>query len=120
MGVGTAFIDNVYTVNSSEIVFRASGVNSEGVGIGTTHVNRVFAKITSDFKFSGVGIETSNSFGTYSWGRIDLASRAGLNSFTAFTEGGIGIGGSTTNTGIHTSTIVERFAPLKFKNYKQI
>ena len=120
VGVGTAFIDNVYTVNSSEIVFRASGVNSEGVGIGTTHVNRVFAKITSDFKFSGVGIETSNSFGTYSWGRIDLASRAGLNSFTAFTEGGIGIGGSTTNTGIHTSTIVERFAPLKFKNYKQI
>ena len=72
----------------------------------------MFATITSDFSWGGTGIETSNYYGTYSWGRIDLTSRAGLNSYTAYTEGGIG--------GITTSTIIERNAPLKFKEYKDI
>ena len=112
VGIGTSFIDNVYSVNTYEIVNRPSSVNSSGVGIGTTYCARVFATITSDFSWGGAGIETSNSYGTYSWGRIDLTSRAGLNSYTAYTEGGIG--------GISTSTIVERNAPLKFKEYKDI
>ena len=42
-------------------------------------------------------------------GKITLTSRAGLNSYTAYTENGI--------LGITTSTRVERSAPLKFKNY---
>jgi len=112
IGVGKSFIDNVYSVASFEIVNTTSGINSEGVGIGTTHCARVFATITSDFSWGGTGIETSNSYGTYSWGRIDLSSRSGLNSYTAFTEGGV--------VGITTSTIIERSAPLKFKNYKRI
>ena len=112
VGIGTSFIDNVYSVNTYEIVNRPSSVNSSGVGIGTTYCARVFATITSDFSWGGTGIETSNYYGTYSWGRIDLTSRAGLNSYTAYTEGGIG--------GITTSTIVERNAPLKFKEYKDI
>ena len=60
----------------------------------------------------GIDRSTSDYMGTYSWGRIDLTSRAGLNSYTAYTEGGV--------TGITTSTIVERNAPLKFKEYKDI
>jgi hypothetical protein len=97
VGIGTSFIDNVYSVNTYEIVNRPSSVNSSGVGIGTTYCARVFATITSDFSWGGTGIVTS---------------RAGLNSYTAYTEGGIG--------GITTSTIVERNAPLKFKEYKDI
>ena len=112
IGIGTSFIDNVYSVNTYEIVNRPSSVNSSGVGIGTTYCARVFATISSDFSWGGTGIETSNYYGTYSWGRIDLSSRAGLNSYTAYTEGGV--------TGITTSTIVERNAPLKYKRYKQI
>ena len=112
VGVGKSFIDNVYSVANFEIVNTTSGINSEGVGIGTTYCARVFATITSDFSWGGTGIETSNSYGTYSWGRIDLSSRSGLNSYTAYTEGGV--------VGITTSTIVERSAPLKSKRYKQI
>ena len=112
VGVGTSFIDNVYSVANFEIVNTPSGTNSAGVGIGTTYCARVFATITSDFSWGGTGIQSSNFYGTYSWGRIDLSSRAGLNSYTAYTEGGV--------TGITTSTIVERNAPLKYKNYKQI
>ena len=49
--------------------------------------------------------------GTYSWGRIDLTSRAGLNSYTAYTQSGI--------TGITTSLMVERFNPLRYKGYQE-
>ena len=112
VGVGKSFIDNVYSVANFEIVNTTSGINTAGVGIGTTYCARVFATITSDFSWGGTGIETSNSYGTYSWGRIDLSSRSGLNSYTAYTEGGV--------VGITTSTIVERSAPLKSKSYKQI
>ena len=112
VGVGTSFIDNVYSVANFEIVNTPSGTNSAGVGIGTTYCARVFATITSDFSWGGTGIQSSNFYGTYSWGRIDLSSRAGLNSYTAYTEGGV--------TGITTSTIIERNAPLKYKSYKQI
>mgnify|MGYP001264424315 CR=1 FL=1 len=112
VGVGTSFIDNVYSVSTYEIVNRPSAVNSSGVGIGTTYCTRVFTTISSDFSWGGSGIETSNYYGTFSWGRIDLTSRAGLNSYTAYTEGGV--------TGITTSTIVERFAPLRYKSYDQI
>ena len=111
VGVGTSFIDNVYSVNTYEIVNVPSGVDSSGVGIGTTYCARIFAIIDSDFSWGGSGIETSNYYGTFSWGRIDLISRAGLNSYTAYTEGGVG--------GITTSTIIERDASLKYKGYDE-
>tara|TARA_R100001594_G_scaffold439_2_gene1654 strand:+ start:3602 stop:17350 length:13749 start_codon:yes stop_codon:yes gene_type:complete len=111
VGVGTSFIDNVYSVNTYEIVNVPSGVDSSGVGIGTTYCARIFAIIDSDFSWGGSGIETSNYYGTFSWGRIDLTSRAGLNSYTAYTEGGVG--------GITTSTIIERNASLKYKGYDE-
>ena len=51
VGVGKSFIDNVYSVANFEIVNTTSGINSEGVGIGTTYCTRVFATITSDFSW---------------------------------------------------------------------
>ena len=52
--------------------------------------------------------------GAFSWGRVDVKSRAGLNSYTAYTLGGIG---TNDVTGIQTSMKVQRTASLKYKNY---
>lgn len=108
IGISTSFIDTVYEVSSSEIVYRPTGVNSGGVGIGTTHLRRVFVKINESFNY-GSGIQTSNYFGSYSWGKIIFSSRAGVNSFTSYTQNGI--------TGISTSMLVQRSSRLKSKNY---
>ena len=108
VGIGTSNIDNIYFVQSAETVFRPTGVNSEGVGIGTSHITRVFVNVDNNFPY-GTGIQTSNAFGEFSWGRIDLKSRSKVTSYSAFTEGGIG--------GISTSTFVQRSKSLRFKNY---
>ena len=108
VGIGTSHIDNVYQVASSETVFRPTGVNSEGVGIGNSHITRVFVNVDNNFPY-GVGIQTSNSFGEFSWGKIQLSSRSKVTSYSAFTLGGVG--------GITTSTFVQRSKALKFKNY---
>ena len=117
IGVGTQFINNVYEVNNFEIVQSPTGVGTTGVGIGTTHVNRVFVKVTNFNtwsgqwpSFSGVGIQTGNYFGAYSWGKINLTSRSESNSYTAYTLGGTG--------GISTSTVVKRSESLKYKDYR--
>ena len=101
-GVGTFHIDNVYVVESVEFVERTL------TGIGTTSLRRVFVNVQDSFSF-GSGIATSPYFGSFSWGKIILPSRAGLTSYTAYTQGGV--------VGINTSMRVERFAALKFKNY---
>ena len=69
--------------------------------------------IDGSYTYSTVGIDTSNFFGSFSWGRIDLTSRSGLNTYTAYTQAGIG----TNGTGISTSMIVQRTNKLKSKNY---
>jgi len=129
IGVGTEFIDNVYQVESSEIIER------EIVGIGTTYLNRIFINI-SPFNFesfsstlitfdstvytfdnSGTsGITTysgdillSNNFGNFSWGKISLAFRSKENSYSFYGDNGIG--------GISTSTVVKRTSPMRFSNY---
>ena len=112
VGTGTAFVDNVYEVNNSEIVYAPTGLDASGVGIGSTYLNRVFVKIDGSYTYSTVGIDTSNFFGSYSCGRIDLTSRSGLNTYTAYTQAGIG----TNGTGISTSMIVQRTNKLKSKN----
>ena len=105
VGIGTSFIDNVYAVSSNEAIQTSiSGI--------TTYVNRVFVN-TSTLMVYGSGITTSDYMGEFSWGRIDLTSRSGINSYTSYTLGGIG----TVTSGISTSMIVERFVPLKSKNY---
>ena len=108
VGIGTSNIDNIYFVQSAETVYRPTGVNSEGVGIGTSHITRVFVNVNNNFPY-GSGIQTSNSFGEFSWGRIDLKSRSKVTSYNAFTTGGIG--------GISTSTFVQRSKSLRFKDY---
>ena len=116
IGIGTQFVNNVYEVNTFEIVQSPTGVASDGVGIGTTHMNRVFVKIAEHLdwdgqwpSFSGVGIQTGNYFGSYSWGKILLPSRSEENAFTAYTLGGTG--------GISTSPVVRRSRSLKSKQY---
>jgi hypothetical protein len=127
IGVGTEFIDNVYQVDTSEIIERSVA------GIGTTYVNRIFVNVSS-FKFEAFsstlitfdstvytfdstgGISTysgdilsSNNFGNFSWGRITLGFRSKENSYNFYGDNGV--------SGISTSTIVKRTSPLRFKNY---
>jgi len=116
IGIGTDFVNNVYEVNTFEIVQSPTGIASDGVGIGTTHMNRVFVKIGDNFtwtgqwpSFSGVGIQTGNYFGSYSWGKISLPSRSESNTYEAYTLGGVG--------GMTTSPVVRRSRSLKHKAY---
>ena len=106
VGIGTSFIDNVYYVSSAE--FISTSVS----GIDTT-VKRVFVKV-DDYASGHSGINTSDFFGSFSWGRIDVTGRTETNSYSAYTESGIGV---TDGTGISTSTMVIRSNSLKFKNY---
>ena len=106
VGVGTSFADNVYQVASAESISTSvSGIS--------TYVRRLFVEV-DDFVYGFSGITTSDNFGSFSWGRIDITARAELNSYNAYTLGGIGI---SEGTGISTSTIVTRSNFLKFKNY---
>ena len=107
VGVGTSFIDNVYYVDDHEIIIAPTGIASDGVGIGTSHIKRVFVRVSDNFAYSG--ISTSGYFGEYSWGKIILTARSGINSYTSYTNDGV--------TGITTSMRVQRFESLKFKNY---
>jgi hypothetical protein len=117
IGVGTQFLNNVYEVNNYEIVQAPTGVETTGVGIGTTHLNRVFVKVTNFNtwsgqwpSFTGAGIQTGNYFGSYSWGKINLTSRSESIAYNAYTLGGTG--------GISTSTVVRRSQSLKYKDYR--
>jgi len=128
VGIGTNFVDNVYQVDT------AFTTQSTVAGIGLTHVRRVFARITdigtinfsstlitfdsTVFTFDSIGsvgsaytgiVTTSNYFGNFSWGRIDLTARAESNEFNFYGDRRVG--------GITTSAIVQRTKPLKFKKY---
>ena len=104
VGVGTSFADNVYAVRT------AVSISTSVQGV-TTHVRRVTVDVDQHITS---GITTSDFFGNYSWGRIDITSRAESNSYNSYTLGGIGI---SEGTGISTSTLVTRSNFLKFKNY---
>ena len=106
VGVGKSFADNVYEVASAVSISK----NVSGI---STHVRRVFVKV-DQFNYGFSGITTSDFFGSFSWGRIDLDGRSKLNSYTSYTESGIG---TSEGTGISTSTMVIRSNSLKFKNY---
>ena len=123
------------------------GAEESKTGIGTTHIARVKANMsgvttagfsntniyfdstqyTFDSQGTGSGIVGMNtigggttssiSFGNFSWGRIELDNRSKSISYPAYTLDGIGIGGTTNPTGIHTSSLVVRTEKLKSKNY---
>jgi hypothetical protein len=105
VGIGSSFIDNVYSVQSVESVEK----NVSGI---TTYVRRVFVNTQTLMPY-GTGITTSDYLGKFSWGKIILPYRSAENSYTAYTMGGIG----TITSGISTSMMVQRFDPLKSKNY---
>ena len=79
------------------------------LGVGTTTVRRVYARISGGIKY--LGVTTSNYFGNFSWGKIQLNARSESNQFDFY--------GDRRSGGITTSTIIQRTKPLKFKNYKQ-
>ena len=104
-GVGTSYIDNVYVVQSVENVERTI------TGIGTTVFRRVFVNVNDSFSYgSPFSVSTSVSdLGLYSWGKIEMQFRRGLNAFTAYNQNGVG--------GITTSLRIERSVGLRSKNY---
>ena len=126
IGLATHFIDTIHQAKRVEVVSRNVGgistsvlrVNSVISGIGT--INFSVDTITMDditvtmdesgssISYSG-GITTSNYFGEFSWGRINLNGRTKNNSYSANTLNGI--------TGISTSDSLIRDNSLKFKNY---
>ena len=120
VAIGNSHIDNVYVVRSATDIVGPAGYD----GLGSTTLRRVICDVQDPFTFTNnagvntTGIITTNGgnpyLGAFSWGRIDVKSRAGLNSYTAYTLGGIG---TNDVTGIQTSMKVQRTASLKFKNY---
>ena len=131
VAIGTQFVDNVYQVDTAETI------DYEVVGVGTTSIRRIFARIigissltfsstaiTFDsgiLKFDSTGgistttysgvISDSNYFGNFSWGRINLPFRSRENNYTFYGANGVG--------GISTSAMVRRYSPLKFTSYIQ-
>ena len=107
VGVGTSFADNVYQVASIE------GLTTSVSGI-TTNVRRLFVNVDG-FASGYSGITTSDhGLGQFSWGKIDVVDRSNTNTYTAYTQSGIGL---TEGSGITTSTMVVRTNFLKSKNY---
>ena len=126
IGLATHFIDTVHQARQVEVVSRNVGgistnvlrVHSAISGVGTinfsidtiTMDNTTVTMDTSTITtiYSG-GITTSNYFGEFSWGKINLTERSKNNSYSAETLNGI--------TGISTSDSLIRDNSLKFKNY---
>ena len=101
IGIATNNLDTIYQVES------ASNLTTSVVGVGTTVVRRVFARVSG---ITSVGINTTSTYlGSYSWGRIDLHSRSEDNTFNAYGDSGF--------VGIKTSAIIQRTTPLKSDNY---
>ena len=129
IGVGTEYSDNVYQCQSyTEVTYNV-------VGVGTTTMKRVYANISGfstvtfgepdiyfdstvyTFDDSGLGsggsytgvMTTSNYFGDFSWGRINVIRSETPKSFTFYGSDGIG--------GISTSALVVRSNPLRHYGY---
>ena len=136
IGIGTNFVDNVYQVESvSNVSVANTAIGIATVGTGTTTVRRISAIIsnipTTNFSATNitfdsnvltvdstgigsgsgysVGITTSNYFGNFSWGRIELIGRNKENTYNFYGNSGVG--------GISTSGAVRRTLPLRFENY---
>ena len=106
IGVGTEFCDNVYVVDSTELV-------SKSVAGVSTMVRRIFANVTN-VPTGIVGILTSPKFGEYSWGKVILSARTKSVSYPANTMSGIG---TNEVTGISTSTKLVRTRYVRFKKF---
>ena len=101
IGIGTTFIDNVYEVAAVSVAETSTP------GIANTYVARVTTSVSSWNSLSGMGV--SELYGNFSWGKITLGSRTTPQAFDAYTLNGF--------TGISTSALVTRVAPLKSQDY---
>ena len=120
VAIGNSHIDGVYVVRSASDIVGPAGYD----GFGSTTLRRVICDVQDPFTFTNnagvntTGIITTNGgnpyLGAFSWGRIDVKSRAGLNSYSAYTLSGLG---TNDVTGIQTSMKIQRTASLKYKNY---
>jgi hypothetical protein len=100
LSIGSTFIDNVYEVASVSIG------QTEALGIGLTYVAKVTVSVKDYNGLSGLGY--SSFYGEYSWGRIHDFTRIDPRQFTSYNNGLIGIS---------TSPTVQRYNPLKYRNY---
>ena len=102
IGIATTCVDNIYQVDT------ATDVSSTVIGIGTTIVRRVVARVSGMSTIS-FGSSTSSYFGNFSWGKINLPYRNAENQYSAYTNNGI--------SGISSSALIVRSSPLKYTNY---
>lgn len=124
IGIGTTCFDNIYQVYDQFALER----NVPGVGV--TYVTRVKTRvqdlstvqfpnleffdtnnITFDstlYTYDNKGLD-SRVYGQYSWGRISIPERKNPIQFIGHTINGI--------VGLSTNPSIERFNPLRYKNY---
>jgi hypothetical protein len=100
VGFGSTFIDNIYEVAAVSIA------QTSVTGVGLTYVAKVTVSVANYNGLTGLGF--SNFYGEYSWGRITNITRSNPKSFTIYNTG---------LSGISTSPIVQRYNPLKYRNY---
>ena len=97
-GMSTITFDSSYITMDSEIYTMDNAV----AGSGSTYDGTV---------------NTPVGIGNYSWGKLQTKSKL-QNNYKFYGGNGIGVGETSTSaTGIHTSSIVRRFEPLRSINY---
>jgi hypothetical protein len=106
IGIGSEFIDNVYVVNSSELITQnISGINTTVVKV----------TVNTNINPNGVlGFSTGAFLGEYSWGKVILNGRTKDLSYPANTLSGIG---TNEFTGISTSSKLYRTKYIRFKKF---
>ena len=106
IGIGSEFIDNVYVVNSSELITQnISGINTTVVKV----------TVNTNINPNGVlGFSTGVFLGEYSWGKVILNGRTKDLSYPANTLSGIG---TNESTGISTSSKLYRTKYIRFKKF---
>jgi hypothetical protein len=124
IGIGTTCFDNIYQV------YEQLPLERDIPGVGVTYVTRVKTRVqdlsTVEFPdiisfddnnvtfdstlvtFDNRGLD-SRIFGQYSWGRILVPQRKNPIEFVGYTLNGV--------TGLTTNPSIERFNPLRYKNY---
>ena len=126
VGMATQFIDTVYQAKRVEVVSRQvagvstnvlrvnsvlTGIGTINFGVDTITMDNIVVTIDTTAVGSGYagGITTSNYFGEFSWGRIDIVGRSKQVSYNAEVLNG--------HTGISTSDILTRKDSLRSKRY---
>jgi hypothetical protein len=124
IGIGTTCFDNIYQV------YEKSSLERNIPGVGVTYVSRIKTRvqdlskvefpdivsfddnsITFDsnlYTYDNFGLDT-RVYGQYSWGRILVPERKNPIEFVAYTYNGV--------VGLATNSSVERFNPLRYRNY---